>query len=251
MSGHNKWSKIKHRKGAEDAKKGRAFTKISKELTVAARLGGGDPSGNPRLRLAIQLARAAAMPSDTVTRAIKKGTGELEGSEVIELTYEGYGPGGVAFIVEAATDNTNRSSGEIRNMLEKSGGNLAKSGAVAFIFARRGMIRYDAARFSEDRVMEAALDAGADDVLVEGEQVVVFTDPTRFHAVKESLDGKGLESSVAELTMLPSNTVTVTDAEIAKKVLKLYERLEDHEDVQNVYANFDIPEDLMSRLQDG
>jgi YebC/PmpR family DNA-binding regulatory protein len=246
MSGHNKWSTIKHRKGAQDAKRGRAFTKISKELTVAARIGGGDPAANPRLRLAIQQARAASMTSDTVTRAIKKGTGDLEGSQVLELTYEGYGPGGVAMIVECVSDNTNRTSGEIRNMLEKSGGNLAKSGAVSFIFTRRGMVRYDAAKFSEDQVMEAALDAGADDVVSEGEHVVVYTEPNKFHAVKEALDAKGLESMVAELTMIPSNTVSITDGEIAKKVLKLYERLEDHEDVQNVYANFDIPEELMA-----
>lgn len=250
MSGHNKWSTIKRHKGAQDAKRGKVFTKISKELTVAARLGGGDPDGNPRLRLAMQLARAAAMPSDTMHRAIKKGTGELEGSQVLELLYEGYGPGGVAFIVEAATDNTNRSSGEIRNMLEKSGGNLAKSGAVMFIFNRRGMIRYEAAKFSEDRVMEAALDAGAEDVQMEGEQVVVYTEPNQFHAVKEALDGKGLEALAAELTMIPSNTVSVTDPEVAKKVLRLYERLDEHEDVQNVYANFDIAEDLMASLQD-
>jgi len=251
MSGHNKWSTIKRHKGAQDAKRGKIFTKISKELTVAARLGGGDPGGNPRLRLAMLAARAAAMPSDTMSRAIKKGTGELEGSEVLELVYEGYGPGGVAFIVEAATDNTNRSSGEIRNMLEKSGGNLAKTGAVMFIFTRRGMVRYDARKFSEDRVMEAALDAGADDVQVEGDQVVVYTEPSRFHAVKEALDARGLESLAAELTMIPSNTVSVTDPEVAKKVLRLYERLEDHEDVQNVYANFDISEELMAAAQDG
>jgi len=246
MSGHNKWSTIKHRKGAQDAKRGKAFTKIGKELTVAARLGGADPSGNPRLRMAITLARAAAMPSDTVTRAIKKGSGDLEGNQILELTYEGYGPGGVAFIVECASDNTNRTSGEIRNMLENSGGNLAKSGAVAFIFTRRGMVRYDASKFSEDQVMEAALDAGADDVLTEGEHVVVYTEPSKFHSVKEALDAKHLESVVAEFTMIASNTVSVTDSDVAKKVLKLYQRLEDHDDVQNVYANFDIPEELMA-----
>ena len=251
MSGHNRWSKLKHKKGAEDARRGKAFTKISKELTVSARMGGGDPTGNPRLRLAIEKARAAMMPSDTVTRAIKKGTGELEGSEVHELLYEGYGPGGVAFIVEVLSDNTNRSSSEVRNALEKSGGSLAKSGAVAFNFQKRGMIRYELARFPEERVLEAALEAGGEDVVVEAEHVVVYTTPSAFLTVKEALDKTGLESVVAETTMIPSSLVAISDVDTAKKVLRLYEKLEDHDDVQNVYTNFDIPEDVMSQAQEG
>ncbi|MCC7381792.1 MAG: YebC/PmpR family DNA-binding transcriptional regulator [Deltaproteobacteria bacterium] len=251
MSGHNKWSSIKHRKGAQDAKRGKVFTKISKELTVAARIGGGDPSGNPRLRLALANARAASMPSDTVTRAIKKGTGELGADQIQEMVYEGYGPGGVAFIVEVASDNANRTSSEVRNLFEKSGGNLAKSGAVSFLFNRRGMVRYDAAKYTEEKVMEAALEAGAEDVVAEGDHVVVYTEPARFHAVKEALDAAGLEALAAELTMVPTNTVACKDEDLARRTMKLMEKLEDQEDVQNVYANFDIPESLMAQLHEG
>jgi YebC/PmpR family DNA-binding regulatory protein len=250
MSGHNKWSSIKHRKGAQDAKRGKIFTKISKELTVAARMGGGDPSGNPRLRLAIQQARAAAMPSDTVTRAIKKGTGELESEQIQELVYEGYGPGGVAYMVSAATDNANRTSSEVRNVFEKSGGNLAKSGAVAFIFNRRGMIRFDGTKYTEDKVMEAAIEAGAEDVVTEGDHVVVYTEPSAFHAVQEALEKAGLESTAAELTMQPTNTVACKEKDFAQKVLRLYEKLEDLDDVQNVWANFDIPDELLASIHE-
>lgn len=251
MSGHNKWSTIKHRKGAQDAKRGKIFTKISKELTVAARLGGGDPDGNPRLRLAIQQARAAAMTRDTVERAIKKGTGDLEAEQIQELMYEGYGPGGVAFMVSCATDNVHRTSAEVRNVLEKSGGNLAKTGAVAFIFNKRGMIRYEASKYSEDQVMEVALEAGAEDVVTEGDHVVVYTEPTTFHAVKDGLDKAGLESVAAELTMIPSNTVQCKDKETAQKVLKLVDKLEDNDDVQNVWGNFEIPDEIMASLEEG
>ncbi|MBI4820938.1 MAG: YebC/PmpR family DNA-binding transcriptional regulator [Deltaproteobacteria bacterium] len=248
MSGHNKWSSIKHRKGAQDAKRGKAFTKISKELTVAARIGGADASGNPRLRLAIANARAASMPSDTMHRAIKKGTGDLDGGSIEEITYEGYGPGGVGFIIEAATDNSNRTLSEVRNILEKSGGSLAKNGAVSFNFARKGSIRLDAAKYSEEQVMEAALEAGADDVVLEDDSFVVYTGPATFHAVKEALDAKGLESSSAELTMVPNTTVRASDSEQARKMLRLIDRLEDNEDVQNVWVNFEVPDEIAAAL---
>ncbi|MBI2377756.1 MAG: YebC/PmpR family DNA-binding transcriptional regulator [Deltaproteobacteria bacterium] len=248
MSGHNKWSSIKHRKGAQDAKRGKAFTKISKELTVAARIGGGDASGNPRLRLAIANARAASMPSDTMSRAIKKGTGELDGGSIEELAYEGYGPGGVGFIIEAATDNQNRTLSEVRNILEKSGGSLAKNGAVSFNFARKGCIRIDASKIQEDQLMEAALDAGADDVTQEDDAFVVYTAPASFHAVKEALDARNIESVSAELSMIPNTTVRATDAEQARKMLRLIERLEDNEDVQNVWVNFEVPDEIAAQL---
>jgi len=248
MSGHNKWSTIKHRKGAQDAKRGKIFTKIGKEITVAAKIGGGDPSGNPRLRLAVQKARAASMPADNVQRAIKRGTGELEGGQIDELVYEAYGPGGVAFIIDIATDNQNRSLAEVRNMVEKSGGKLAKAGAVSFLFSRKGMIRYDSDKHTEDEVMEAAIDAGADDVFTEDGQVVVYTSQGDFAEVKEALDEAGLESLVAEVAMIPSTSVDC-DAQLALKILKLIDKLEDNDDVQHVWGNHEIADDVMNEIQ--
>jgi YebC/PmpR family DNA-binding regulatory protein len=250
MSGHSKWSTIKRKKGAVDAKRGRMFTKLSKEITVSARMGGGDPDGNPRLRLAIQAAKAQSMPNDNIARALKKGTGELEGGHIEEHVYEGYGPGGVAFIVEVATDNTNRSLSDVRNIFEKSGGNMAKSGAVAFLFARRGMIRFDLAKHGEDEVMVAALEAGADDVVVEGEQVVVYTEPTAFHAVSHGLEAAGLVPEQVAFTMIPNTTVQLADVDVARKTLRLLDRLEDNDDVQNVWANFELPDAVLARLED-
>ena len=249
MSGHNKWSTIKHRKGAQDAKRGKIFTKIGKEITVAARMGGGDVSANSRLRLAVAKARAASMPSDNVTRAIKRGTGELEGGQIDEIVYEGYGPGGVAFIIDVATDNQNRSLAEVRNIIDKAGGKLAKTGAVAFLFARRGMIRYDGGKYSEDQVMEAAIEAGAEDVVVEDDHIVVYTGVSDFPTVKEALDAASLESLEAEIAMIPSNTVDC-DQGVAEKTLKLVDKLEDCEDVQNVWGNYSIPDEVMLALQD-
>jgi YebC/PmpR family DNA-binding regulatory protein len=249
MSGHNKWSSIKHKKGAADAKRGKIFTKISKELTVAARMGGADPGGNSRLRLAIAAAKAASMPSDNISRAIKRGTGELEGGHIEELVYEAYGPGGVAYIMDIATDNQNRTISEIRNVLDKSGGNLAKSGSVAFIFQRRGMLRFDAAKFTEEKVMEAALEAGAEDVVTEGDHIVVYTQHSGLNGVKEAMEAAGLEPIVAETTMIPANTVKL-DADNAKRTLRLIERLEDHDDVQNVWANYDISDEVMAQVQE-
>jgi YebC/PmpR family DNA-binding regulatory protein len=249
MSGHNKWSSIKHKKGAADAKRGKIFTKISKEITVAARMGGGDIGGNSRLRLAVAAAKAASMPSDNITRAIKRGTGELEGGHIEELVYEAYGPGGVAYIVDVATDNQNRTISEIRNVLDKSGGNLAKSGSVAFIFHRRGMLRFDSAKYTEEKVMEAALEAGAEDVVTENDHIVVFTQNAQLNTVKEAMEAAGLEPLAAETTMIPSNTVKL-DLETAKKTLRLIEKLEDHDDVQNVWANYDISDDIMAQVQE-
>ncbi|MBK6685159.1 MAG: YebC/PmpR family DNA-binding transcriptional regulator [Deltaproteobacteria bacterium] len=249
MSGHSRWSTIKRKKGAADAVRGKIFTKLSKEITVAARMGGGDPTGNPRLRLAIQAARASAMPMDNVSRAIKKGTGELDGGQIEELVYEGYGPGGVAFIIEITTDNQNRTIAEVRSIFDKAGGNLGKLGSVAFIFSKLGTIRYDSAKYSEDKVMEAALEAGAQDVKTEADHVVVYTTPADFHAVKEALDKAGLEALEAQLTMLPNNTVRL-DEDMAKRTLSLVERLEDNDDVQKVFANFDISDEIMARLSE-
>ncbi len=247
MSGHSKWSTIKRKKGAADAKRGQLFTKLTKEITVSARLGGGDPDGNPRLRLAIQQARAQAMPSDNITRAIKRGTGELGGGQIDELVYEAYGPGGVAFIIDAATDNQNRTIADVRSYFDKAGGNLAKTGSVAFFFKKRGMIRFDANRFDEDRVMEVALEAGAEDVLTEAAHVVVYTGATDFHQVQSALAKNGLEEEVAELTMIPANTVRC-DHELARKIVKLIDKLEDHDDVQNVWTNADISDDVAEQL---
>lgn len=249
MSGHSKWSTIKRKKGAADAKRGKIFTKLSKEITVAARMGGGDPDGNPRLRLAIQAAKAASMPNDNISRAVKRGTGELAGGQIDELVYEGYGPGGVAFIMDVATDNQNRTLNEVRNIFDKGGGNFAKSGAVAFLFSRRGMIRFDGEKFSEDQIMEAALEAGADDVQSEDGGVVVYTEANDLHTVKEALDEAGLMADVAELTMIASTTVTC-DETLARKNLKLMDKLEDNDDVQSVWANFEISDEVMERLDD-
>jgi YebC/PmpR family DNA-binding regulatory protein len=247
MSGHNKWSSIKHKKGAADAKRGKVFTKISKELTVAARMGGGDISGNARLRLAVSLAKAASMPADNISRAIKKGTGELEGGHIEELVYEAYAPGGVALIIDVATDNQNRTVSEVRNLIDKAGGKLAVSGSVAFLFQRRGMIRFDASKYSEDKVMEAALEGGAEDVVTEGDHVVVYTAHNNLSQVKEAMEKAGLEPIAAEATMIPSNTVKC-DLDLAKKTLKLIEKLEDHDDIQNVWANYDISDEIMAAV---
>jgi YebC/PmpR family DNA-binding regulatory protein len=249
MSGHNKWSSIKHKKGAADAKRGKVFTKLGKEITVAARMGGGDIHGNARLRLAISLAKAASMPSDNITRALKKGTGELEGGQIEELVYEAYGAGGVALIIDVATDNQNRTVSEIRNMVDKAGGKMATSGAVSFLFSRRGMLRYEASKHSEDQVMEAALEAGAEDVVTEGEHVVVYTAQKDLSAVKEAMDAKGLEALAAEVTMIPS-TIVKCDADLAKKTMKLVERLEDNDDVQNVWGNYEISDEIMTQIQE-
>lgn len=247
MSGHSKWSTIKRKKGAVDAKRGKLFTKLAKEITVSARMGGGDIDGNPRLRLAVAAARAQSMPLDNITRAIKRGTGELEGGQIEELVYEAYGPGGVAFIMDVATDNQVRTVAEVRHLLDKCGGTLGKTGSVAFLFDRRGMIRFDAARYSEEQVMTAAIEAGADDVQLEDDHVVVYTDPNDFLRVRDAFEAGGLEPAEAEITMIPTTTVKC-DEELAQQTLKLHERLDDHDDVQKVWSNFDIPDDILEKL---
>ncbi|MGF1509176.1 MAG: YebC/PmpR family DNA-binding transcriptional regulator [Myxococcota bacterium] len=248
MAGHSKWNNIKRKKGAADQRRGRLFTKLSKEIMVAARLGGGDPAGNPRLRLAIDAARGQSMPMDNIVRAVKKGTGELEGGQLEEVVYEGYGPGGVAFILEAATDNTTRTLNEVRNIFDKTGGSFAKVGAVAFLFQRLGMIRVPQERYSEEEVAEAAIEAGAEDIRVEDDAVVVYTQVSDFHAVQTALDKAGIQPEITEFTMEPS-TLVACDEEMAKRNLKLLEKLEDNDDVQNVWTNMDIPDDVLGRLE--
>lgn len=241
MSGHSKWATIKHAKGAADAKRGQLFTKFIKEISIAARMGGGDPASNPRLRTAILKARAANMPKDNIERAIKKGTGELGGASYEEKLYEGYGPGGVAILVEVLTDNNNRAAANVRNIFSKSGGNLGATGSVAYMFNRKGVIEYDAEVVSEDEVMDVALEAGADDIVTEDGIITVTTDPANFESVLEVLQGKGYESVSAEVAMVP-DMYSAVDNETATKLQKLIDRLEENDDVQNVYTNADFPE---------
>jgi len=249
MAGHSKWANIRFRKGAQDAKRGKIFTKISKELTVAARLGGGDPAANPRLRLAMEKARSVNMPADNVKRAIQKGTGELPGVAYEEVSYEGYGPAGVALLIEALTDNRNRTVAEIRHILGKHGGNLGENGCVAWIFETKGYILVDRKKTDEDTLMGAALDAGAEDLRTEdAENFEVLTDPADFEAVKEALGKAGIEPVSAEVTKLPKTEVRIEGEKEASQMIRLMEALEEHDDIQNVYANFDIPDALMAKL---
>lgn len=241
MSGHSKWATIKHAKGAADAKRGQLFTKFIKEISIAAKMGGGDPNANPRLRTAILKARGANMPKDNIERAIKKGTGELGAATYEELTYEGYGPGGVAVLVEVLTDNKNRAAANVRNLFNKSGGNLGATGSVSYMFKRKGIIEYDAEVCNEDEIMEVALESGAEDVAGEDGVITVTTDPADFETCLEALQAKGFESVSAAISMVP-DTYSSLDAETTRKVLKMIDKLEEDEDVQNVYSNIDIPE---------
>jgi DNA-binding regulatory protein, YebC/PmpR family len=245
MSGHSKWHSIKHKKGALDAKRGRAFTKLIKEITIAARIGGGDPDGNPRLRKAISDAKGLNMPTDNIKRAVMKGTGELEGGTIDEVMYEGYGPGGVALIVETVTDNRNRTVSEIRHVFSKNGGNMGEAGSVSWMFHKKGLIVVDAAKADEDTLMSLALDAGADDLKGEGSTYEIYTAPNTMDAVVEALKAKSIEPASAEVSMIPQNTVRV-EGKNAQQVLKLMEALDDHDDVQHVYANFDMEESEMA-----
>ena len=248
MSGHSKWSTIKRKKGAADAKRGKIFTKLIKEVTLAARLGGGDPEGNARLRTAILAAKAENMPKDNIERAIKKGSGELGGAaQFEEITYEGYGPGGVAVFVEVMTDNKNRTVAEIRHIFSKHGGNLAENGAVSWIFAKKGSILVEKKAVEEDKLMEIALDAGAEDIQEEENEFEVITSQAAFEGVKSALDSAGIKSIEAKVGMIPSSTVKL-DGDKAVSMLKLMEKMEDNDDVQNVYANFDIPDAIMEKL---
>lgn len=247
MSGHSKWSSIKHRKAAQDAKRGAMFTKIIKELTVAARLGGGDVDMNPRLRTAVQKAKAVNMPQDTLQRAIMKGTGELPGVNYEETAYEGYGPGGVALILTALTDNRNRTVAEIRKIFSKNGSNLGEAGCVAWMFQKKGLIVIDTDKVDEDELFAIALDAGAEDVRPGDGIYEVVTALEDFEAVKQALATKGIEPSTSELSMIPQSTVRL-EGNQARQLLKLMEDLEEHEDVQNVYGNFDIPDEVLAEV---
>lgn len=247
MSGHSKWSTIKHKKAAKDARRGKLFTKIIKEITVAARLGGGDINANPRLRTAVTNARGQSMPSDNIDRAIKKGTGELEGVSYEEATYEGYGPAGVAIMVSVLTDNRNRTVAEVRNLFGKHAGNLGENGCVAWMFAKQGVIMIEGGGLTEEKVFEAAVEAGADDVTTGDDVFEIATPPDALEEVKTALEGAAMKVVSAEIAMVPQSTVTLRGRE-AEQALKLLEALEDHEDVQTVSANVDIPEDEVERL---
>jgi YebC/PmpR family DNA-binding regulatory protein len=241
MAGHSKWAKVKHFKGAVDAKRGKLFAKLSKEITIAAKLGGGDPNMNPRLRLALLKSRAANMPNDNVERAIKRGTGEGEPVNYEDLIYEVYGPGGVAILVEISTDNRNRTAAEIRSLLTKNGGSIATSGSVTRLFQRQGQIIIPREAADEDTVMAVALDAGAEDFKAEAEGYEILTEPAKFEPVHKALEAKGIRCDAAGVTYLPTLTVRVTDAAAAAAVQKLIEVLEDHDDVKEVYSSGELP----------
>ena len=247
MAGHSKWANIKHRKAAQDAKRGKIFTRLIKEITVAARLGGGDPEANPRLRQAMDKALSNNMPKDNIDRAIKRGTGELEGVSYEEINYEGYAPGGVAVLVECMTDNKNRTVSEIRHIFSKNGGSLGENGCVEYLFNKVGMLVLEGEDLDEDTVLEAAMEAGAEDMEAEDGQFTVYTDPQDFDEVKANMEAAGWQPSVAEVTMKPDTTVHV-EGKQAEQVLKLLEALEDSDDVQNVYANYDIPDEVLEQV---
>lgn len=247
MSGHSKWASIKHKKAIVDARRGKTFTKLIRELTSAARMGGGDPDANPRLRTAVTTAKNGNMPADTIQRAIKKGTGELPGEVYEEVSYEGYGAGGVAVLVDVLTDNKNRTVAEVRHLFAKHGGNLGESGCVAWMFARKGSITLPTSQIDEDELLEIVLEAGGDDVKVESDTYEIVTAPEAFEDVRSALEQKGLTLDVAEITMIPQNTVPV-EGKQAEQVLRLMEALDDQDDVRKAHANFDISEDVMAAL---
>jgi YebC/PmpR family DNA-binding regulatory protein len=249
MAGHSKWSKVKRFKGAIDVKRGNLFSKLSKEITIAAKTGGGDPGGNPRLRSAIQTARSQSMPNDNIERAIKRGTGEgMEAQHFDEIIYEGYAPGGVAVIVEAATDNKNRTAAEIRSIFTKNHGNLASSGSVSYMFHKKGQINVPGVAIEEERLFELALEAGAEELTTEEKQYVITTSHDQLYAVAESLKHAGVTIDGQKFTFIPDTTVSVGDEATALQVLRLCESLEDDDDVQNVYSNLDIPDEMLARL---
>jgi len=247
MSGHSKWSSIKHKKGAADAKRGKIFSKLNKEITVAARMGGGDPNTNPRLRTAIQAAKSENMPKDNMERAIKKGTGELEGVNYEESIYEGYGPGGAAVLVESLTDSKNRAVADIRHIFSKNGGNLGENGCVAWMFNKKGYINVERAAADEDVIMETTIEAGAEDVREEADNLEIITAPEDFEAVKTAIETASIPYVVAEITMLPQATTNLEGKE-AEQMVRLMEALEDCEDVQMVYTNADIPDEIVNNM---
>ena len=248
MSGHSKWSTIKRKKGANDAKRGKIFTKLIKEITIAARMGGGDPEGNPRLRSAVTAAKGENMPKENIERAIKKGTGDLDGAVYEEIMYEGYGPGGVAVLVETMTDNKNRTVADIRHFFAKSGGNLGESGCVAWMFDKKGTLTVARDGVSEEELMDLALEAGAEDVIEEEDSFQIVTAPEDFNDVVDRLEKGNVAFSEATLSMVPKNTIEVTEEKAARSLLRLLENLEDHDDVQKVHANFDIDDSLMEQI---
>jgi YebC/PmpR family DNA-binding regulatory protein len=244
MSGHSKWASIKHKKGALDAKRGKIFTKLIKEISVAARLGGGDPTGNARLRQAIAAAKAENMPKDNIERAIKKGTGELEGMSYEEVNYEAYGPGGVAVLIDCLTDNKNRTVADLKHIFDRHGGSLGAPGCVSWIFEKKGVITFDKGKAEEEKLLEVALDSGAEDVRQADNQFEVVMNPADFEKVRKAFDASGLRYSLAEITMIPQNFVRL-DGKKAEQMLNLMEALEDNEDISHIYANFDIPDEVM------
>jgi YebC/PmpR family DNA-binding regulatory protein len=246
MSGHSKWSSIKHKKAAKDAKRGKLFTKLIKEITVAARMGGGDINANPRLRTAVLTAKSSSMPNDNIDRAIKKGTGELEGTTYEEVQYEGYGPGGTAILVQVLTDNKNRTVQEIRHLFQRYGGNLGENGCVAWMFDKKGFLTVEKSQVDEDRLFGLALDAGAEDVREEDDLFEIITRPEDFEKVREILEREKIVPATAQVTMMPKSTVTV-DEKHAEQILKLTEELEDNDDVQTVAANFNIPTEILEK----
>jgi len=247
MSGHSKWSSIKHKKGAADAKRGKIFTKLIKEITVAARMGGGDPDGNPRLKSAIAAAKGENMPKENIERGIKKGTGELEGVSYEEASYEGYGPGGVAVLVDCLTDNKNRTVADIKHLFERHGGNLGEPGCVAWMFEQKGLMVFEKDKVDEEELFDLALEAGGEDVREEETEFEVITAPSDLESVKQAIDDAGLSYSLAEVTKIPQNTVKV-EGKKAQQTLNLMQSIEDHDDVSHVYANCDIPDDVMEAL---
>ena len=248
MSGHSKWANIQHRKGRQDAKRGKEFTKAAKEIIIAAK-NGGDPASNSRLRAAIAAAKSINLPKDKIEAAIRKGTGQDAGGDIIEINYEGYGPGGVAAIVETATDNRNRTVAELRHLMSKGGGSMGENGCVSWKFERKGVIQFSKEKYTEDQLMEAALEAGADDLRDEGDVWEIQTAMADFNAVREAFEAAGLEMISAELNQVPQTTMEV-DLETARKLLRFIELLEDNDDVQNVYSDADISDEIMAQLED-
>ena len=249
MSGHSKWSTIKHKKGAQDAKRGKVFTKVIKEITVAARMGGGGAEFNPRLRAAIQWAKSVNMPNDNITRAVKKGSGESGGDGFVEIIYEGYGPGNTAIVAECLTDNTNRSYASVRTNFNKNNGSLGAKNSVLFQFDKKGLITIPKNSISEDELTEHAIEAGSDDIITDAEDFYqVITEPSELHNVQDFLDGKGIKVDNAELSYFPQNPIEISDLAVAQKVIGLIETLEDNDDVQKVYSNFEISDEILSEL---
>ena len=249
MAGHSKWSKVKRFKGAIDAKRARIFSKFSKEIAIAARMGGGDPGANPRLRSAIAMARSQSMPNDNIERAIKKGTGEgNDAASYEEIVYEGYGPGGVAIIVETATDNKNRTAADIRAIFTKNHGNLASSGSVSYMFHKKGQISIPQGSIDENRLLEIALEAGAEELTTEGDEYVITTSHDQLYAVAEALKQAGVTTDGQKFTFIPDTTVPIADENVARQALRLCDALEDDDDVQNVYSNLDIPDEVLARM---